>query len=460
MSTVQRHEVILDHREKAEQGDDLHTGIAYKLERHETHGSISSKGFSKKHSKSLISDLEQELEDLDAAHEKAQKKKKVDREYFWDFNTVEQVLLSCAILVCLSGVMFESDRFSNDDANRYIWQRTTLTYAVILIVVFSLLYYFAVFLSEVMGYTPKWVKECLAKKQRGTHLHMSRMIADGDRQREEERNNKNRNSNSSNTVNLNNRNLNTKTIISNTTELEVELSSMNRETQNPLKTETKSSIDTTTTTTTTTSTSSSSSSSNSGSSVYNKKKKGTRGKKKKIGSRRNLQNKKKDAREVDLPTTRKKSLESNTSKKKKEFGQTISSRNSLVLNIQVSGKEKDTEKKNDKKKEMEDVTEVHVDDTSGRRYSFSSTTGVSQWLDEENNRQLTDATEVTENDVNGNDWDVHLDPTTGRRYSAHKQTGETKWMEEEEEEEETVRHQDPTTGAWYEVDKDGNTKWL
>ena len=31
--------------------------------------------------------------------------------YFFDYNTVETVLLGCAVLVCLSGVMFENERF-------------------------------------------------------------------------------------------------------------------------------------------------------------------------------------------------------------------------------------------------------------------------------------------------------------------------------------------------------------
>merc|ERR1711865_66501 len=105
-------------------------------------------------------------------------KKKLNREYFWDYNTVEQVLLSCGIFVCLSGVMFESDRFSDegvagaeDEPGKatFEWQREVIVYAVMIVVIFSFVFYFSVFLSEAMGITPKWIKKCFAKKHK-THI--------------------------------------------------------------------------------------------------------------------------------------------------------------------------------------------------------------------------------------------------------------------------------------------------
>jgi hypothetical protein len=120
MSTVQRHEVILDHRQKVAQGDDLHRNISHKLKSTPSAKSLKEKAADEEKSRHRRSELEEELHLHDMAEERkralAEKHKK--REYFWDFNTVEQVLLSCAILVCLSGVMFESDRFRNDEANR------------------------------------------------------------------------------------------------------------------------------------------------------------------------------------------------------------------------------------------------------------------------------------------------------------------------------------------------------
>ena len=35
-----------------------------------------------------------------------------EKTYFFDYNTVETVLLGCAVLICLSGVMFENDRYT------------------------------------------------------------------------------------------------------------------------------------------------------------------------------------------------------------------------------------------------------------------------------------------------------------------------------------------------------------
>lgn len=145
MSTVQRQEVILDHREKVKQGDPLHYHISHDLKRHDSNLNEVKEKLNRRSyvaQNTLERDLElhdKHMEKENAINSKLAKNQK--REYFWDFNTVEQVLLSCAILVCLSGVMFESDRFSNDTANRHKWQRETLTYAVIILVIFSLLYY-------------------------------------------------------------------------------------------------------------------------------------------------------------------------------------------------------------------------------------------------------------------------------------------------------------------------------
>merc|ERR1711998_758690 len=57
-------------------------------------------------------------------------------QFFFDYNTVEQFLLFCAVLVCLAGVMFESDRFKEtvDGGLRYSWQRDMVTFFVAFIV--------------------------------------------------------------------------------------------------------------------------------------------------------------------------------------------------------------------------------------------------------------------------------------------------------------------------------------
>ena len=102
------------------------------------------------------------------------KKKKGTKEeealrYFFDYNTVELTLLFCGILVCLAGIMFESDRFkAGEDASatmRYAWQRDSVTFFVIFIVMSSFSYLAIVMANEITGYTPKWLLKCFRPRQ-------------------------------------------------------------------------------------------------------------------------------------------------------------------------------------------------------------------------------------------------------------------------------------------------------
>merc|ERR1712178_407349 len=102
------------------------------------------------------------------------KKERKQHVYLWDYNTVEQVLLACAILVALAGVMFESDRFINDKTNAFAWQREMITYIIIIIVISSLVYYFVVFFSELYGKIPDWAQKLAGK------LKQSRLARYGD----------------------------------------------------------------------------------------------------------------------------------------------------------------------------------------------------------------------------------------------------------------------------------------
>merc|ERR1711968_141997 len=147
---------------KVDEGIELHTSINNKVKRflsNETKKQ-SGKKLAKKRSKRDMSN---------------RKKKQVvkQREYFFDYNTVEQVLLACAIFVSLAGVMFESDRFDDDKngslvkENRYAWQRDMITYITGTVVIFSFVYYFFVFTSEVFGFTPKIVKRLFSNRKRG-----------------------------------------------------------------------------------------------------------------------------------------------------------------------------------------------------------------------------------------------------------------------------------------------------
>lgn len=65
-----------------------------------------------------------------------------------NYNTVEAVLLFSSVIVMLGGIMFSSDRFSN---NKNTSELATLTWIVLLIIVFSMLYYIVVFALEVIA---------------------------------------------------------------------------------------------------------------------------------------------------------------------------------------------------------------------------------------------------------------------------------------------------------------------
>jgi hypothetical protein len=177
MSTAQRKEVILDHQEKAKNGHPLHVGLAARIREAvliAAGGGVNNVARSKRFHLGSIGDKFVDEKDVKRKR-KAEKKKR--REYFWDYNTVEQVLLSCGIFVCLSGVMFESDRFTMEEGNSkdepgkasFEWQREVIVYAVMAVVIFSFVFYFSVFFSEALGITPNWVKKCFAKKHK-THI--------------------------------------------------------------------------------------------------------------------------------------------------------------------------------------------------------------------------------------------------------------------------------------------------
>jgi hypothetical protein len=193
MSTAGRKEVVAEHRAKAASGNALHSRIAKWVE----HTDAQQNG--RERLRSVGSFMPRSTQNLDKISKlsaasmvksdsktggKKKKRKQAARKYFWDFNTVEQVLISCAIFICLAGVMFESDRFSGV-GDAYSWQRDLLTYLTIACVLFSVIYYGAVMTSEVCGCTPKWLQKILATKHKMSHhttnhLRMGAENVDGD----------------------------------------------------------------------------------------------------------------------------------------------------------------------------------------------------------------------------------------------------------------------------------------
>merc|ERR1711865_1153053 len=114
---------------------------------------------------------------------KVLKKQKIkeSRQFFFDYNTVEQILLACAILVCVAGVMFESDRFQSTDASgklRYGWMRDFVTFCIVFVVISSLIYLVVVSMSEIIGYTPKFVQKLCANRKNHALLSAASTIQD------------------------------------------------------------------------------------------------------------------------------------------------------------------------------------------------------------------------------------------------------------------------------------------
>jgi hypothetical protein len=66
-------------------------------------------------------------------------------EYFWNYNTVEAVLLFCAFMIVLMGLMFNSDGFEKDSA-----AETSTVAFTLFVLIFSILYFIAVLVSELV----------------------------------------------------------------------------------------------------------------------------------------------------------------------------------------------------------------------------------------------------------------------------------------------------------------------
>ena len=109
------------------------------------------------------------------------KDKKVVQDYYFDYNTVEQVLLMCSVFLCLVAIMLESGQFYEtnvvtgiatvklDDTTQWFYNTVVVIGGIVLIG--SMLYYFIVFLAEVVGHVPTWVRVCFASKKTRAEKH-------------------------------------------------------------------------------------------------------------------------------------------------------------------------------------------------------------------------------------------------------------------------------------------------
>jgi hypothetical protein len=106
-----------------------------------------------------------------------QRSKSIAKDFYFDYNTVEQVLISCSIFLCLIAIMFESGQFYrlnpttgleelNPDPTSTQFYTAVLVFGAI-VLIGSLVYYAVVFMAEVVGHVPYFVRSlCASKKTR------------------------------------------------------------------------------------------------------------------------------------------------------------------------------------------------------------------------------------------------------------------------------------------------------
>ena len=174
MSSVERKTVILEHLEKVKLGDELHVTLASRINNaRKSHDKDRLKKKRKQTGGRSFTGIMQDLT------KRTKQRKKMKLNYFWNYNTVERVLLSCLIVVCVCGVMFESDRFQ-DNHNRpsgsgfgawVRFQQDFVTYMCIIVIFGSMFFYFAVAYSEIFGKLPIWMRKVLCIKKDKVDIH-------------------------------------------------------------------------------------------------------------------------------------------------------------------------------------------------------------------------------------------------------------------------------------------------
>ena len=200
MSTVEREEVKLTHRMKAQQAEELlslastvgihiptdamlHHELAKSIKRLKEAIALSKQ----RERKQSIRNLESAAK-ITARNAKLKKDERL-KDYYFDYNTVEQVLIMCSIVLSLVAIMFESSQFYVTDRTSGISKLSTdpetmAYYNIILvmasIVLFgSLLYYLTVLVAEVIGHVPQFVRVLCAGKKSHAQKHLATVGANG-----------------------------------------------------------------------------------------------------------------------------------------------------------------------------------------------------------------------------------------------------------------------------------------
>lgn len=184
MSSMERRKVIADHAAKVKEGNKVHMRIADHIQsakanqqKRKGRDSARSRRMKKKRGNPNTRSNEATFKggvSLDSTLIDARNFSRVnDRAYFFDYNTVESVLLACAILVCLAGTMIESGNFRRADGSintKTVWQRDLIGVLITIVVLTSIVYYATVFASELGLSVPAQVIKCFAKKKGSSEL--------------------------------------------------------------------------------------------------------------------------------------------------------------------------------------------------------------------------------------------------------------------------------------------------
>jgi hypothetical protein len=167
MSTSQRLHVLADHKMKCREGDEKHLYMAIRIKKALEFKSRQSEVKQKKRRR--MSKIGQKIDKVVSGTYK--------HNYFFNFNSVEQTLLICAIVVCMAGVIFDTSLFANPRNAQDNMTKDVVGVFVAVVLGFSIVYYLLVFLTEVTDFSPKWLmKLCSDKKSHmqkvfETHAH-------------------------------------------------------------------------------------------------------------------------------------------------------------------------------------------------------------------------------------------------------------------------------------------------
>jgi hypothetical protein len=90
------------------------------------------------------------------------------------YNNVESTLLTFAILICLGGLMLQSERLT--DSSYYSSERDVVSYLLIIIIILAILYYITVFIMDVVVQM-RAEKMLAAKRARGMKVRRPSWLA-------------------------------------------------------------------------------------------------------------------------------------------------------------------------------------------------------------------------------------------------------------------------------------------